>query len=68
MLSHFVPSLLVCNVYPLTVVLTVAVTLPFVHSLGLYANVVFDVVNPVTLPVVVLLLVLTFPALSFTHT
>ena len=34
-LFHVFPSLLVCNVYPVTVVLTVAVTLPFVHPLGL---------------------------------
>ena len=56
--------------YPVTVVLTVAVTLPFVHvpCAGLYVNVVFDVVKPVTLPVAVLLLALTFPAASFTHT
>ena len=67
-LLQFEPSLLVCSVYPLTVVLAVAVTSLFVHTLGLYVNLTFAVVKSATLVVAVDLLALTFPAASFTHT
>ena len=68
LLSHVFPSLLVCSVYPVTVVLAVAVTSVFVHPLGLYANFTFALVKSVPFPVAVYLLALIFPAWSFTHT
>ena len=68
MLSQFIPSLLVCSVNPVIVVLAVAITFPFVQLEGLYENVVFASVKSVTLVVAVVLLSLTFPAASFTHT
>ena len=68
LLSHVCPSLLVCSVNPVIVVLAVAVTSLFVHPLGLYVNLIFVAVKSVTFPVAVDLLALTFPAWSFTHT
>ena len=67
-LLQFVLSLLVCSVNPVTVVLAVAITFPFVQLEGLYENVVFATVKSVTLVVAVDLLVLIFPTASFTHT
>ena len=67
-LLQFEPSLLVCSVNPVTVVLAVAVTSLFVHPLGLYVNLTFAAVESVTFPVAVLLTSLMFPASSFTQT
>ena len=65
-LSHFSPSLLVCNVYPVTLVPTVTVTFPFVQLFVLFVNVKFPAgiscVSSFTVPTVV------FPTLSLTST
>ena len=69
-LLAFVGSLsVIFNVYDDVIFFNVAVTftLPFVQPLGLYVNVTFACVNPVTVSVVLLTALLTFPALSFTN-